>query len=46
MPHSGITKFRFPQQNFAQRIKDHGFKHVAIPEYHREYDYNKAPAWS
>jgi metallo-beta-lactamase family protein len=34
------------QQNFAQRLKHHGFKHVAIPEYHQEYDYNKEPAWS
>jgi len=34
------------QQNFAQRIKEHGFKHVAIPEYHQEYEYNKEPAWN
>lgn len=26
------------QQQFAQRIIDKGFKHVAIPEYHQEYD--------
>ena len=26
------------QQNFATRLKEHGFKHVAIPEYHQEYD--------
>jgi len=26
------------QQNFATRLKDHGFKHVAIPEYHQEFD--------
>lgn len=25
------------QQNFATRLKEHGFKHVAIPEYHQEY---------
>lgn len=34
------------QQKFAQRIKEHGFKHVAIPEYHQEYEFNKEPAWS
>jgi metallo-beta-lactamase family protein len=34
------------QQNFAQRLKNHGFKHVTIPEYHQEYDFNKEPAWS
>ncbi len=26
------------QQSFAARLKDHGFKHVAIPEYHQEFD--------
>lgn len=26
------------QQNFATRLKDKGFKHVAIPEYHQEYE--------
>jgi len=26
------------QQNFASRLKDHGFKHVAIPEYHQEFE--------
>jgi len=26
------------QQNFATRLKDHGFKHVAIPEYHQEFE--------
>lgn len=26
------------QQNFATRLKNHGFKHVAIPEYHQEFD--------
>ena len=25
------------QQNFATRLKDHGFKHVSIPEYHQEF---------
>ncbi|WP_175634946.1 MBL fold metallo-hydrolase RNA specificity domain-containing protein [Pedobacter ghigonis] len=25
------------QQHFASRLKDHGFKHVAIPEYHQEF---------
>lgn len=25
------------QQHFATRLKDHGFKHVAIPEYHQEF---------
>jgi metallo-beta-lactamase family protein len=34
------------QQNFAIRLKDHGFKHVAIPEYHQEYDFKKEPAWN
>ena len=34
------------QQKFAQRIKEHGFKHVSIPEYHQEYDFNKEHAWS
>lgn len=34
------------QQKFAQRIKGHGFKHVSIPEYHQEYDFNKEPVWS
>lgn len=34
------------QQKFAQRIKGHGFKHVAIPEYHQEFTFNKTPAWS
>ncbi|NTE03594.1 MBL fold metallo-hydrolase [Agrobacterium tumefaciens] len=26
------------QQHFATRLKEHGFKHVAIPEYHQEFD--------
>jgi len=26
------------QQNFALRLKEHGFKHVAIPEYHQTFD--------
>jgi len=26
------------QQNFATRLKNHGFKHVAIPEYHQEFE--------
>jgi metallo-beta-lactamase family protein len=26
------------QQHFASRLKDHGFKHVAIPEYHQEFE--------
>ena len=26
------------QQLFAQRLKDKGFKHIAIPEYHQEYE--------
>lgn len=26
------------QQNFAQRIKQKGFKHVAIPECHQEFE--------
>jgi len=26
------------QQNFATRLKDHGFNHVAIPEYHQEFE--------
>lgn len=26
------------QQNFATKLKDHGFKHVAIPEYHQEFE--------
>lgn len=26
------------QQNFATKLKDKGFKHVAIPEYHQEYE--------
>lgn len=34
------------QQNFAQRLKEHGFKHVAIPEYHQEYDCKQEPVWS
>lgn len=29
------------QQKFAGRIKDHGFKHVAIPEYHQEFELKK-----
>ena len=34
------------QQKFAKRLKDHGFKHVAIPEYHQEFDYNSTPVWN
>ncbi|KIO76490.1 metallo-beta-lactamase [Pedobacter lusitanus] len=26
------------QQKFAKRLNDHGFKHVAIPEYHQVFD--------
>ena len=26
------------QQNFAEKLKDKGFKHVAIPQYHQEYE--------
>lgn len=26
------------QQNFAQRLKENGFKHVSIPEYHQEFE--------
>jgi len=26
------------QQAFATRLKDKGFKHVAIPEYHQEFE--------
>ena len=26
------------QQNFATRLKEHGFKHVTIPEYHQEFE--------
>lgn len=26
------------QQHFATRLKEHGFKHVAIPEYHQEFE--------
>ncbi|MFW0715585.1 MBL fold metallo-hydrolase RNA specificity domain-containing protein [Pedobacter sp. N23S346] len=26
------------QQHFATRLKGHGFKHVAIPEYHQEFE--------
>ena len=26
------------QQNFATRLKNHGFKHVAIPAYHQEFE--------
>nr|WP_199156495.1 MBL fold metallo-hydrolase [Pedobacter sp. ASV2] len=26
------------QQHFATRLKDQGFKHVAIPEYHQEFE--------
>jgi metallo-beta-lactamase family protein len=26
------------QQNFAVKLKDKGFKHVSIPEYHQEYE--------
>lgn len=26
------------QQNFATRLKNHGFKHVAIPAYHEEFE--------
>ena len=26
------------QQNFAQRLKDHGFDHIAIPQYHQEFE--------
>jgi metallo-beta-lactamase family protein len=26
------------QQHFAIRLKDHGFKHIAIPEYHQVFD--------
>lgn len=26
------------QQNFARRLKNNGFKHVAIPQYHQEFE--------
>jgi metallo-beta-lactamase family protein len=26
------------QQNFAQRLKDKGFKHISIPQYHQEFE--------
>lgn len=26
------------QQKFAQRLKDKGFKHIAIPQYHQEFE--------
>jgi len=26
------------QQNFATRLREHGFKHVAIPDYHQEFE--------
>lgn len=26
------------QQNFAEKLKDKGFKHIAIPQYHQEYE--------
>ncbi|WP_316790056.1 MBL fold metallo-hydrolase [Pedobacter frigoris] len=26
------------QQNFAQRLSDHGFRHVEIPQYHQEFE--------
>ncbi|RZJ99229.1 MAG: MBL fold metallo-hydrolase, partial [Flavobacterium sp.] len=26
------------QQKFADRLRDKGFKHIAIPEYHQEFD--------
>lgn len=34
------------QQKFAQRIRDLGFRHVAIPEYHQEFDLTPEPAWN
>jgi metallo-beta-lactamase family protein len=34
------------QQKFAGRLRNRGFKHVAIPEYHQEYEFNTEPAWS
>lgn len=34
------------QQKFAQRLKKKGYRHVAIPEYHQEFDCKKEPAWS
>lgn len=34
------------QQKFAARLKDHGFKHVAIPSYHQEFDCQPNPIWS
>lgn len=34
------------QQHFAKRLRDHGFKHVAIPEYHQEFECKPIPAWS
>lgn len=34
------------QQNFAQRLKDTGFKKVEIPTYHQEYDCKTEPIWS
>lgn len=34
------------QQHFAQRIRERGFKNVAIPEYHQVFDCNPQPAWN
>ena len=34
------------QQKFAERVRDHGFKHVSIPEYHQEVECKKEHAWS
>jgi len=34
------------QQKFAQHIKEKGFKHVSIPEYHQEFDCKKELEWS
>jgi metallo-beta-lactamase family protein len=34
------------QQHFAKRLNDHGFKHVAIPEYHQVFDCEAKPVWN
>jgi metallo-beta-lactamase family protein len=33
------------QQHFAQRLKEKGFNHIAIPEYHQEYECKTEPSW-
>jgi len=34
------------QQHFAQRLKEKGFNHVSIPEYHQEYECKTELSWS